>query len=88
MTLLVLLGESRSGRHRTGAHGRPVRARVSLVVMPPRRIPKWRQLLLGLLGFPGDGDIPKQGWMRGAMIAVYGAVAVVVVLIVVAVLFG
>jgi hypothetical protein len=59
-----------------------------LIAMSRKRIPAWRQLLLGLLGFPGDGDIPSAGWMRWAMITVCGVIAVVVALITVAVLFG
>ncbi|HEX7297655.1 MAG TPA: hypothetical protein VF257_01530 [Solirubrobacteraceae bacterium] len=56
--------------------------------MPPRRVPIWRQLLLGLLGYPGEGNIPSRGWLRWAMIATYGLIAVVSALIVIAVLFG
>jgi hypothetical protein len=44
------------------------------------------ELLLGLLGFPGDGALPDAGWLRWAMIASYAAIGVVIVFIAVAVL--
>ena len=56
--------------------------------MSPRRVPIWRQLLLGLLGYPGDGDIPRRGWLRWAIIGTYGLIAIVVALIVVALIFA
>jgi hypothetical protein len=59
-----------------------------LIGVPQRRVPIWRQLLLGLLGYPGDGDIPRRGWLRWAMIATYGLIAGVAALIVVAILFS
>ena len=50
--------------------------------------PDLRQLLLGLLGYPGDGDVPRRGWLRWAMIGTYGLIAIVVALIVVALVFA
>jgi hypothetical protein len=78
---------------------RPARKRLSytrsddgpagiLVDVRPRRIPIWRQLLLGLLGYPSHGDLPKRGWLRWAMIGTYGLIAVVLALIVIALIFA
>jgi hypothetical protein len=73
-----------------GSHVLPVprRASATLLDVQPNGVPRWRQLLLGLLGYPGDGEIPTRGSMRWAMIGAYGAIAVFVALIVVALLFG
>jgi hypothetical protein len=38
----------------------------------------WRQLFLGLLGYPGDGKLPERGWLRWATIALYGALFLVI----------
>lgn len=59
-----------------------------MIDVPPKRVPIWRQLLLGVLGYPGDGDIPRRGWLRWATIGTYALIAVVVALIVVALVFG
>ena len=31
----------------------------------------WREILLGLLGYPGDGGIPAGGWRRRLTIGFY-----------------